>query len=192
MCSSGFGSELSGHVVLHLPWEAKTQTVRLCMISLCVAGGRNSKWNQWQNQYVLNGFYPNHKSVSWRERGITQHLIRFLQHVPEEYLSVYWPPTGTHSRGSLKLQIPAPDLDQWNKTRGLKEAGIWIFEKFPWWSWQSAGPGHSVQVWKAQVFIDHISLNGTFHKRSKTLQPTHIQCHVLGTSRLNLGVVYGY
>lgn len=25
MCSSGFSSELSGHVALHLPWEAKTQ-----------------------------------------------------------------------------------------------------------------------------------------------------------------------
>lgn len=174
------------------PVGGEDPTVRLCMISLCVARGRNSKWNQWQNQYVLNGFYTNHKSVSWRERGITQHLIRFLQHVPEEYLSVHWPPTGTHSRGSLKMQIPGPDLDRWNKTRGLEEAGIWIFEKFLRWSWQSAGPGHSVQVGKAQVFIDHISLTGTFHKRPKMIQPIPVQCRVWGTSRFNLGVVYGY
>lgn len=167
-------------------WEAQAKLPG-CVRFHFVGRHRDSNWNQPRNQCVLNGFYPNHKSLPWRDRGITQKLAQFLQCDVKQYLSwvfflvnIYQfayalcPP---HSKNSPKTQIPGPILDQGNYLDSIEGREIPAHWKVPGPSVHHPGlpTNDECKCGVAWGPVDHyLSLNGKCHQVENSVADTHL------------------
>lgn len=125
---------------------------------------RDSNWNQWKNQCVLNGFYPNHKSRPWREgespkswprsfnvlqNGISQTLFslnicQFTDHLltltecdhltPGIHLKHYFPSLFSTKGGQQCERQRNSSL--WKRSWGYRPSGRACYK---WWRWSGLG-----------------------------------------------------